>query len=145
MDCRSAGIAEIRAALSARGIEPANAAGWDRDDWLDLLMGAVVGPSLGHDAPVFVNDYPASQASLARLTRDADGNWEMGDRAKTEAAFAKADRVVKLQIVNNRLVVNSMEPRGAICEYDAKDDRSTLWVSSQGVSVIRPVPVSDAS
>ncbi len=32
-----------------------------------------------------------------------------------------------------------MEPRGAICEYDAKDDRSTLWVSSQGVSMIRPV------
>src|SRR5438067_2479013 len=30
-------------------------------------------------------------------------------------------------------------PRGAICEYDAKDDRSTLWVSSQGVSMIRPV------
>lgn len=66
-------------------------------------------------------------------------DWEMGDRSKTEAAFAKADRVVKLQIVNNRLVVNSMEPRGAIAEYDPKDDRSTLWVSSQGVSVIRPV------
>ncbi|MGZ5904864.1 MAG: xanthine dehydrogenase family protein molybdopterin-binding subunit, partial [Reyranella sp.] len=65
-------------------------------------------------------------------------DWEMGDRAKTEAAFAKADKVVKLQIVNNRLVVNSMEPRGAICEYDPKDDRSTLWVSSQGVSMIRP-------
>ena len=32
-----------------------------------------------------------------------------------------------------------MEPRGAICEYDAKDDRSTLWVSSQGVHMIRPV------
>ena len=47
--------------------------------------------------------------------------------------------MVKLQIVNQRLVVNSMEPRGAICEYDAKDDRSTLWVSSQGVSMIRPV------
>lgn len=66
-------------------------------------------------------------------------DWEMGDRARTEAAFAKADRVVKLEIVNNRLVVNSMEPRGAICEYDPTDDRSTLWVSSQGVSVIRPV------
>jgi lysyl-tRNA synthetase class 2 len=73
VDCRSAGTAEIRAALAARGIEPANPGGWDRDDWLDLLMGAVVGPSLGHDAPVFVNDYPASQASLARLARDADG------------------------------------------------------------------------
>lgn len=66
-------------------------------------------------------------------------DWEMGDREKTEAAFAKADRVVELQIVNNRLVVNSMEPRGAIAEYDPADDRSTLWVSSQGVSVIRPV------
>jgi len=66
-------------------------------------------------------------------------DWEMGERAKTEAAFAKADKVVRLQIVNNRLVVNSMEPRGAICAYDPKDDRSTLWVSSQGVSMIRPV------
>ncbi|HEV3494423.1 MAG TPA: xanthine dehydrogenase family protein molybdopterin-binding subunit [Reyranella sp.] len=66
-------------------------------------------------------------------------DWEMGDRARTETAFAKADRIVRLQIVNNRLVVNSMEPRGAICEYDPKDDRSTLWVSSQGVSMIRPV------
>jgi carbon-monoxide dehydrogenase large subunit len=63
----------------------------------------------------------------------------MGDRAATDAAFAKADRVVTLKLVNQRLVVNSMEPRGAISEYDAKDDRSTLWVSSQGVSMIRPV------
>ncbi len=66
-------------------------------------------------------------------------DWEMGNRAATEAAFARADRVVKLQLVNQRLVVNSMEPRGAICEYDPEDDRSTLWVSSQGVSMIRPV------
>ena len=66
-------------------------------------------------------------------------DWEMGDRAATEAAFAKAHKVVTLRLVNQRLVVNSMEPRGAICEYDAKDDRSTLWLSSQGVHMIRPV------
>ncbi len=66
-------------------------------------------------------------------------DWHMGDQAKTDAAFAKADRVVKLQLVNQRLVANPMEPRGAICEYDAKDDRSTLWLSSQGVHMIRPV------
>ena len=47
--------------------------------------------------------------------------------------------MVKLQLVNQRLVANPMEPRGAICEYDAKDDRSTLWLSSQGVHMIRPV------
>jgi lysyl-tRNA synthetase class 2 len=73
IDCRRATPAEIRAALAARGIEPVEAADWDRDAWLDLLMGAVVGPSLGHDAPVFVEDYPASQAALARLRAESDG------------------------------------------------------------------------
>ncbi|MFI5033665.1 MAG: xanthine dehydrogenase family protein molybdopterin-binding subunit, partial [Reyranellales bacterium] len=66
-------------------------------------------------------------------------DWAMGDQAATDAAFKKADRTVSLRLVNQRLVVNSMEPRGAICEYDASDDRSTLWVSSQGVHMIRPV------
>src|SRR4030095_16059939 len=40
-------------------------------------------------------------------------DWAMGDQAATEAAFKKADKVVTLQIVNQRLIVNSMEPRGA--------------------------------
>jgi lysyl-tRNA synthetase class 2 len=39
----------------------------DRDAKLDLLMGLVVGPRLGHERPCFICDYPASQASLARL------------------------------------------------------------------------------
>jgi len=74
VDCRTASIAEIRAALVARGIEPAGSGGWERDEWLDLLMGAVVGPTLGHDAPLFVHDYPASQAALARLRDLPDGS-----------------------------------------------------------------------
>jgi lysyl-tRNA synthetase class 2 len=74
LDPGAAGTAEIRAVLAARGIEPSNAGGWDRDDWLDLLMGALVGPGLGHDSPVFIRDYPASQASLARLRVLPDGS-----------------------------------------------------------------------
>ena len=74
VDCRVADAAAIRSALAARGVTPADEAGWDRDAWLDLLMGAVVGPGLGHDAPVFVRDYPASQAALARLRTDSDGH-----------------------------------------------------------------------
>ena len=74
IDCRVAGIAEIQSVLAARGVTPANSADWDRDAWLDLLMGAVVGPGLGHDAPVFVRDYPASQAALARLRTESDGH-----------------------------------------------------------------------
>ena len=93
--------------------------------------------------PHVVGTYEAAQPGAPLVHDNIKNNivfdWQMGDQAATEAAFAKADRVVKLQLVNQRLVVNSMEPRGAICEYDAKDDRSTLWVSSQGVSMIRPV------
>jgi lysyl-tRNA synthetase class 2 len=39
----------------------------DRDAKLDLLMGLIVGPRLGHENPCFICDYPASQAALARL------------------------------------------------------------------------------
>jgi lysyl-tRNA synthetase class 2 len=73
IDCRAAEPGEIRAVLAERGIEPVEAGDWDRDAWLDLLMGSVVGPTLGHDAPVFVEDYPASQAALARLRTEQGG------------------------------------------------------------------------
>ncbi len=71
--CGTAAIDDIAAALAARGVLPAGADDWDSDAWLDLLMGAVVGPGLGLDAPVFVRDYPATQAALARLRADSGG------------------------------------------------------------------------
>jgi carbon-monoxide dehydrogenase large subunit len=63
-------------------------------------------------------------------------DWGLGDEAKTNAAFAKAHRVVTLDFVNNRLVPNSMEPRGAIGEI-TPDGRMQLTVSSQGGAGIR--------
>jgi carbon-monoxide dehydrogenase large subunit len=59
----------------------------------------------------------------------------MGDKAKVDAVFAKAHRVVSLEVHNNRLVTNFMETRGAIGEY--RDGGYTLTVSSQGVHGIR--------
>ena len=38
-----------------------------RDEYLELLMGTVIGPRLGHGALTFIHGYPASQAALARL------------------------------------------------------------------------------
>ncbi|MDP9200289.1 MAG: EF-P lysine aminoacylase EpmA [Pseudomonadota bacterium] len=73
LDIRSASVDNIAATLAANGIRPVATADWDIDAWLDLLMGAVVGPGLGFEAPVFVRDYPASQAALARLRADDDG------------------------------------------------------------------------
>ena len=59
---------EILASL-ARGQAPEGPL--DRDGWLDYGMGFIVGPKLGQGAPVFVHDFPASQAALARV-RAAD-------------------------------------------------------------------------
>jgi lysyl-tRNA synthetase class 2 len=73
IDSRGTTPAEVAAALAERGVVPAQAHDWDVDAWLDLLMGAVVGPSLGHQGPVFVEDYPPSQAALARLRTERDG------------------------------------------------------------------------
>ncbi len=73
LDVRTATPADIATVLERYGIRPVAVTGWDRDAWLDLLMGALVGPALGRDAPVFVRNYPASQAALARLHTDADG------------------------------------------------------------------------
>jgi lysyl-tRNA synthetase class 2 len=54
-------------ALGAAGATSATGGGMSRDDWLELLMGAMVGPRLGRGTLTFVHNYPASQAALARL------------------------------------------------------------------------------
>jgi lysyl-tRNA synthetase class 2 len=65
VDAHRASDRELTEAASRNGI--ACHAELDRDAKLDLLMGMVVGPHLGHARPCFVIDYPASQAALARL------------------------------------------------------------------------------
>jgi carbon-monoxide dehydrogenase large subunit len=66
-----------------------------------------------------------------------DWDNDRGDAAATDAAFAKATRIVTLDVVNNRVVANSMEPRNAIAEYDAASDRSTLYTATQGPHFVR--------
>ena len=65
VDAHADSEAVLERAAAAHGID--SPAGLDRDAKLDLLMGLVVGPRLGRDRPCFICDYPASQASLARL------------------------------------------------------------------------------
>ncbi|MCK8783712.1 xanthine dehydrogenase family protein molybdopterin-binding subunit [Roseomonas sp. NAR14] len=64
-------------------------------------------------------------------------DWHLGDKAVTDAAFAKADRVVTFELVNNRLIPNAMEPRAAIGDYDPSADEHTLYTTSQNPHVIR--------
>ena len=61
-------LAQAAQPLALSGFQHGGAAGAvSRDEWLELLMGAVVGPRLGRGVLSFVHGYPASQAALARL------------------------------------------------------------------------------
>ena len=66
-DPMTASAAALAAALERHGVAAPSSARTDRDALLDLLVSTVVGPQLGRDRPVFVHDYPASQAALARV------------------------------------------------------------------------------
>ena len=57
-------------------------------------------------------------------------------KAAVEAAFASAAHVARLELVNNRVVANPLEPRAALADYDRATGRSTLYTPSQGPHVI---------
>ena len=66
-----------------------------------------------------------------------DWDNDLGDAKATDAAFAKAAHVVALELINNRVVVNSMEPRNAVADYDPQSGRSTLYTATQGPHFVR--------
>ena len=63
--------------------------------------------------------------------------WAIGDKAAVDTVFAKAAHVTKLDLVNNRLVPNAMEPRAALAQYNRASDEYTLHVSNQNPHVER--------
>ena len=66
-------------------------------------------------------------------------DWELGDQAATDAAFERADHVTTLDIVNNRLIPNAMEPRAATGCFDAASGDYTLYTTSQNPHLARLV------
>lgn len=89
-----------------------------------------------------VADLEAASADGAALVWDeAAGNicfdWEIGDAAATDEAFTRATKVASIDVVNNRLIANAMEPRAAIGDFDSGKDDYTLYTTSQNPHVIR--------
>src|ERR1700728_2242189 len=95
------------------------------------------------ELPAVVDMRDAVASGAPQLHPEAPGNiiydWTIGDEAATEAAFKSAANVVALDITNNRLVPNPMEPRAAIAEYDAAEEHFTLYTTSQNPHVARLV------
>jgi len=72
-----------------------------------------------------------------RESRERCFDWEMGDAAAVEAAFADAARICAMDVINNRAVISPIETRSAVAEYDADSERYTLYTQSQGVHSLR--------
>jgi carbon-monoxide dehydrogenase large subunit len=76
--------------------------------------------ALSNDTPYVHEEFKSNQAFTHTLKN--------GD---VEAAFRKADRVVKQRMINQRLVPMAMEPRGVLAEYFPGENRLTVWSSTQ--------------
>ncbi len=119
----------------------------DRVRWAGDYVAFVVAETLvqAQDAAELIMvDYEALPAvvSTAQATEGAPRVWDecpdnigfvqlFGDKTATDAAFARADHVVKHRFVINRVTAASMEPRGSIGDYNAADGRYTIYTTLQ--------------
>ena len=159
-DVKADGLGEIPCMIpvtnadgSQRGETPRPLLAIDRVRHVGDPVALVVAESLGRakDAAELIEiDYdplPAVADTYAATKPGAPPVWPAiknnicfdivnGDAKAVDAAFARAKHVVKLELVNNRLVANPLEPRAALADYDAATDRSTLYTPTQGPHVI---------
>jgi aerobic carbon-monoxide dehydrogenase large subunit len=93
------------------------------------------------ELPIVVDTKKAAEPDAPVIWEEHGSNvvydWELGDEAVIADAKAKAAHVTRVELINNRIVVAAMEPRAAIGEYDADEDKYTLYSGSQGVHGMR--------
>jgi carbon-monoxide dehydrogenase large subunit len=77
--------------------------------------------SLSADAPVVHEEYDDNTAF----------DWEYGDQEATKEAFAEADHVASVEVTNQRVIPNAMEPRSALAEFDPDEEQVTMRLSTQ--------------
>ena len=95
------------------------------------------------ELPAVVDAAKAQASDAPQIHAEAPRNtiyqWALGDKAAVEGAFARAARIVDLDLVNNRLVPNAIEPRSATGIYDRSEGHFTLYTTSQNPHVTRLV------
>lgn len=87
------------------------------------------------ELPVVVDARKSQDPSTPLLHTEAPSNcaleWDIGNKTAVDDAFANAAKVVSLDLRNNRLIPNAMEPRAANAHYDQGTDSFTLYLSTQ--------------
>ncbi|MDA0240718.1 MAG: xanthine dehydrogenase family protein molybdopterin-binding subunit [Proteobacteria bacterium] len=110
-------------------------------DTLNQARQAAASITIDYEDLPAVLDMTTAEASKTLVHDDVPENrcydWEIGDKEAVDAAFANADHVTSIDITQNRLVPNAMEPRCAIGEYDAAGGNYTLHTTTQNPHVIR--------
>ena len=93
--------------------------------------------------PATSNVLAAMKEGAPQLHENAPGNlifdWEIGNKDETDAALATAHHKTTMDITNNRLSPNPMEPRSAVATFNEADDHYTLYTTSQNPHVARLV------
>ncbi len=88
-------------------------------------------------AVVRVTDAAKATALHTEAPNNQCYKWALGDKAAVDGVFATAAHVTKLDLTNNRLIPNAMEPRSAIGSYSRATGEYTLYVSNQNPHVER--------
>ena len=80
---------------------------------------------------------PGAPQLHEEIPNNTSFHWALGDRAEIDRAFAAADHVVELDLINQRLIPNAMEPRACVAQYSDFSDELTIWTTSQNPHIIR--------
>jgi carbon-monoxide dehydrogenase large subunit len=111
--------------IADSALEAKNAAELVEVDWQEL------------DAVVFAGAAQSAKPIYPEIANNTCYEWSLGDGDAVEAAMANAAHVTHIEITNNRLIPNAMEPRAALAEYNAGSDELTLHTTSQNPHLTR--------
>ena len=90
-------------------------------------------------AVVKTGDAMNSKPIHAGIDKNLCFDFGLGDKAKTDEAISKADKVIKIDLENNRLIPNAMEPRASIGNYNPSSEDLTLYTTNQNPHLTRLV------
>ena len=90
-------------------------------------------------AVVNTKDAMNSEAIYEGIDRNLCFDFLLGDKGKTDEELSKADKVIKLDLINNRLIPNAMEPRASIGDYNPSSEQLTLYTTNQNPHLTRLV------
>ena len=111
--------------IADNALEAKNASELVAVDWAEKQ--AVVSVSEAQAAPAIYDDIPQNTCY----------EWALGDSDAVEKAMEKAAHVTRIELTNNRLIPNAMEPRAALAEYNPGSDELTLHTTSQNPHLAR--------